>query len=180
MIAWLMNMEQLAEWEFTRETEVLEENLPQCHFIHHKSYMASPGIEPEQPLCRRPTACATSRPETVIEFSLVNILTNFNKPGDDRNPLRWSMYVYNGRRVKFRLKFVKLTALPHISCVEYLEMFVYRDSFVPEDLLHRNKLILAEVTSLFTDLNWYHFLGVRNNLCSTSCPDIYVIPNFIN
>jgi hypothetical protein len=33
----MMNVEQSLEWELAGETEVLGENLPQCHFIHHKS-----------------------------------------------------------------------------------------------------------------------------------------------
>jgi hypothetical protein len=32
-----MYVELLVEWELAGKTEVLGENLPQCHFVHHKS-----------------------------------------------------------------------------------------------------------------------------------------------
>jgi hypothetical protein len=41
-----MNVEQSLEWELTGKTEVLGENLPQCHFVHHKSHMTWSGLEP--------------------------------------------------------------------------------------------------------------------------------------
>jgi hypothetical protein len=41
-----MNMKQLMEWELTEETQILRGNLPQCHFVHHKSHISWPGIEP--------------------------------------------------------------------------------------------------------------------------------------
>jgi hypothetical protein len=42
-------VEQLMEWRLAGETEVLGENLPQSHFVHHKSNMTRPGLQPGQP-----------------------------------------------------------------------------------------------------------------------------------
>jgi hypothetical protein len=39
MMMMMMIVEQLAERRLAAETEVLGENLPQCHFVHHKSRM---------------------------------------------------------------------------------------------------------------------------------------------
>jgi hypothetical protein len=40
-----MSMEHLAEWELGGETEILGENLPRRHYVHHKSHMIWPGFE---------------------------------------------------------------------------------------------------------------------------------------
>jgi hypothetical protein len=45
----MMSVEQSVEWKSAEETEVLEENLSQCHLFHHKSHMTCPGIEPGLP-----------------------------------------------------------------------------------------------------------------------------------
>jgi hypothetical protein len=34
------------EWRLARETEILGENPPQRHFVHHKFHLTRPGIEP--------------------------------------------------------------------------------------------------------------------------------------
>jgi hypothetical protein len=44
----MMSVEQSVEWELAGETEVLGENMPQCHGVHHKSHMTWPELEPRQ------------------------------------------------------------------------------------------------------------------------------------
>jgi hypothetical protein len=42
----IMTIENLVEWWLLGETEVLGENLSQCHFVHHKSHMTCSGANP--------------------------------------------------------------------------------------------------------------------------------------
>jgi hypothetical protein len=54
-----MSVEQSVEWELAGETEVLGENMSQSHFIHHRSHMTLPRIDPgcygEKPATNRPS-----------------------------------------------------------------------------------------------------------------------------
>jgi hypothetical protein len=45
----MVTVEQLVEWRLAGETEVLGENLPQRYFVHHKSHMTRPELEPGPP-----------------------------------------------------------------------------------------------------------------------------------
>jgi hypothetical protein len=45
----IMTMENLVESRLAGETGVLGENLPQSHFVHHKSHLTRPGLEPGPP-----------------------------------------------------------------------------------------------------------------------------------
>jgi hypothetical protein len=41
-----MIVEKQMECRLAGETEVLGENLPQSHFVHHKSHVTRPGLNP--------------------------------------------------------------------------------------------------------------------------------------
>jgi hypothetical protein len=45
----MVTVEQLVEWRLAGEIEVLGVNLPQRHFVHHKSHMTRPRLEPGPP-----------------------------------------------------------------------------------------------------------------------------------
>jgi hypothetical protein len=53
----IMRMENFVEWWLAEGTEVLAENLPQCHIFRHKSHMNWPGANPD----RRGGKSATNR-----------------------------------------------------------------------------------------------------------------------
>jgi hypothetical protein len=69
-----VTVEQLVERILAGETEVLGENLPQRHFVHHKSHMTRSGLEPWAAAVgsQRLTAWAMARP-TFVTFSEIRI-----------------------------------------------------------------------------------------------------------
>jgi hypothetical protein len=46
-------MENLVEWRLAGKTEVLGENPPQRHFVHHKSHLTRPRMKPGKPATNR-------------------------------------------------------------------------------------------------------------------------------
>jgi hypothetical protein len=45
----MRSVDYSVEWELGVETEVVEENFPQCYCVHHKSHMTWPALEPGMP-----------------------------------------------------------------------------------------------------------------------------------
>jgi phage-related protein len=57
-------VEQSVEWELAGVTELLGENLPQRHFVHHKSHMTWHQNRAAAVESRRVIAWVTSQPTT--------------------------------------------------------------------------------------------------------------------
>jgi hypothetical protein len=67
-------VEQLVDWRLAGETEVLGQNLPQRHFVHHKSHMTRPGLEPRTAAVgsQRLTAWAMAGPKHKNSINTTN------------------------------------------------------------------------------------------------------------
>jgi hypothetical protein len=78
----IVRMENLVEW-MAGETELLGENLPRRHFVHHKSHLTTPGIEPPgrrggKPATNRFSYGAAVRMLTAL-YTTTHSLNNINK-----------------------------------------------------------------------------------------------------
>jgi hypothetical protein len=66
----MMNVEQSVEWELAGETEILGENLPQPHFVHHKTHMSWDRTRAAAVWSQRLTAWAMARPCYCVSLQL--------------------------------------------------------------------------------------------------------------
>jgi hypothetical protein len=59
----MVSVEKSVEWKFAGEIKVLAGNVPQCHFVHHKSHLAWDQTRAAETGRQRLTAWAMARPK---------------------------------------------------------------------------------------------------------------------
>jgi hypothetical protein len=68
-------VEKLVEWRLAGETEILGENVPLYHFVHHKSHMTrlgwNPGRRGEKP-ATNPLSYGTALWQCRLQYETIN------------------------------------------------------------------------------------------------------------